>query len=69
MLELMAAHSSLAGKLALFWCNVMHDAAMWPIHGRYQCRSCGRSYLVPWAAKNLAQPQPLAELNQVTSGA
>jgi len=23
---------------------------MWPVHGEYQCRTCGRRYPVPWAA-------------------
>jgi hypothetical protein len=27
----------------------MHDAPMWPIHGHYQCRVCGRQYPVPWS--------------------
>jgi hypothetical protein len=32
-----------------WWCIHMHDAPMWPIHGQYQCRTCGRSQIVPWA--------------------
>jgi hypothetical protein len=35
----------------------MHDAAMWPIHGQYQCRTCGRRYAVPWAE---IKPLPVA---------
>lgn len=30
------------------WCEVMHDSPMWPIHGHYDCRTCGRRYTVPW---------------------
>lgn len=30
------------------WCNMMHDAAMWPVHGHYECRVCGRQYPVAW---------------------
>jgi hypothetical protein len=30
------------------WCNIMHDSAMWPIHGQYQCRTCGRLHPVQW---------------------
>jgi len=26
------------------WCNVMHASPMWPIHGHYECRTCGRRY-------------------------
>src|SRR4051812_3107661 len=37
------------GKLGTLWCNLMHDAPMWPIHGQYECRTCGRQYAVPWS--------------------
>jgi hypothetical protein len=30
--------------LGTIWCGLMHDSVMWPIHGQYQCRTCGRSY-------------------------
>ncbi len=26
------------------WCSVMHDSVMWPIHGFYECRRCGRRF-------------------------
>jgi len=42
-------------KLSILWCRVMHDAPMWPIHGSYPCRICGRSYLVPWATEHLRE--------------
>jgi hypothetical protein len=35
-------------RLATAWCRLMHDSAMWPVHGEYECRSCGRHYPVPW---------------------
>jgi hypothetical protein len=38
---------------------MMHDALMWPIHGSYRCRTCGQSYLVPWAGEHLFQPARL----------
>ena len=38
-------------KLGEVWCGLMHDAAMWPIHGQYQCRTCGRHYPVTWSAE------------------
>jgi len=38
-----------AERLGTIWCAVMHDSPMWPIHGRYECRACGRHYPVPWA--------------------
>jgi hypothetical protein len=30
--------------LGAIWCGLMHDSVMWPIHGKYQCRTCGRRY-------------------------
>ena len=38
-------------KLGTLWCAFMHDAPMWPIHGQYECRTCGRHYPVPWSAE------------------
>jgi hypothetical protein len=38
-----------SGQLGAMWCGFMHDSPMWPIHGQYQCRTCGRHYLVQWA--------------------
>jgi len=45
----------LAGELGALWCVLMRDSPMWPIHGEYQCRTCGRRYLVPWAEGNQSQ--------------
>uniref|UniRef100_Q026M5 MucB/RseB N-terminal domain-containing protein n=1 Tax=Solibacter usitatus (strain Ellin6076) TaxID=234267 RepID=Q026M5_SOLUE len=44
------------GKLGALWCEIMHDSATWPIHGRYQCRTCGRLYAVPWTESRLQAP-------------
>jgi hypothetical protein len=41
------------GKLGVLWCTFMHDSPMWPIHGEYQCRACGRHYPVPWDGDKL----------------
>jgi hypothetical protein len=30
--------------LGAIWCGLMHESLMWPIHGQYQCRKCGRRY-------------------------
>jgi hypothetical protein len=35
-------------KLGASWCASMHDSPMWPIHGHYECRACGRRFPVPW---------------------
>ena len=42
-----------ASKLGAMWSGYMHNSPMWPIHGQYQCRSCGRSYPVPWVSDGL----------------
>ena len=26
------------------WCGLMHESLMWPVHGHYECRTCGRRY-------------------------
>lgn len=48
MFESETASVHIAGRLAAAWCSLMHDSAMWPAHGQYRCRSCGRLYPVPW---------------------
>ena len=30
------------------WCRYMHNGALWPMHGSYQCRECFRMRVVPW---------------------
>jgi len=35
-------------KIVTVWCRMMHRSAMWPIHGRYHCRTCMRQFPVPW---------------------
>jgi hypothetical protein len=30
------------------WCDLLHDKPMWPINGRYQCRTCLRYRPVRW---------------------
>jgi hypothetical protein len=39
----------IARRLAGLWCTLMHDSLMWPIHGEWQCRTCGRRQAVAWA--------------------
>ena len=41
------------------WCKCMHEAAMWPIHGWYRCRTCHRRHPVPWASRNHHLPPPV----------
>ena len=30
--------------IGTLWCSVMHESVMWPVHGHYECRACGRRY-------------------------
>src|SRR5580658_350895 len=46
--SLSSAWQTAAGRVGTLWCDLMHDSPMWPIHGQYQCRTCGRHYLVAW---------------------
>jgi hypothetical protein len=41
--------SGILRRLADLWCTLLHDSAMWPIHGEYECRRCGLRRPVPWA--------------------
>lgn len=43
--------------LAKFWCKTMHGSPMWPSHGHYQCRTCGREYPVAWEHNVINTPQ------------
>lgn len=31
-------------RIGTIWCNLAHESLMWPVHGHYKCRTCGRSY-------------------------
>ena len=46
--KLTAAWQKVTSKLGAMWCGFMHDSPMWPIHGHYECRTCGRHYPVQW---------------------
>jgi hypothetical protein len=56
--SLSTAWQMAVGRASTFWCDLMHDSPMWPIHGHYECRTCGRHYLVPWAADGIP-PAPV----------
>lgn len=36
--------SQFQSRVDTLWCSLMHEEIMWPIHGHYECRTCGRSY-------------------------
>ena len=66
MLSLFSRIFDLDGKAAALWCSLMHDSPMWPIHGHYECRACGRQYRVTWAEarSNQAAQVPQAAVPQ-----
>ncbi len=40
--------SGLSETIGTIWCRLIHDSPTWPIHGHYHCRTCRRTYRVPW---------------------
>jgi hypothetical protein len=35
-------------RIADLWCKLMHAEPMWPSHGQYECRTCGRRHAICW---------------------
>jgi hypothetical protein len=44
-------------QIADLWCRLMHREPMWPSHGQYECRTCGRRYQVCWEQPSRATPR------------
>ena len=61
-IELDVNQSDWVNLLGTLWCRHFHDSVMWPIRGEYECRSCGRRFVVPWDRRNKIQEQPVLEL-------
>lgn len=45
------------------WCSLTHESLMWPVHGHYECRRCGRRYpafaeapIVNWTKRSAWKP-------------
>jgi hypothetical protein len=36
--------SRLQSRIDAVWCRLMHESILWPIHGHYECRTCGRRH-------------------------
>jgi hypothetical protein len=47
-------------RIADLWCRLMHTAPMWPSHGHYECRTCGRRHPVCWEQLRAAMPPVMA---------
>lgn len=44
-------------RIADLWCRLMHAEPMWPSHGHYECRTCGRRHRVCWEGPSPAGPR------------
>lgn len=40
---------SMMEKIGGWWCRLMHDQPMWPVNGKYICRTCLRAHPVAWS--------------------
>jgi hypothetical protein len=36
--------SRFQSKFGALWCSLAHQSVMWPAHGHYECRDCGRQF-------------------------
>jgi hypothetical protein len=54
-----SAVSSLISKAGHVWCELMHNDIMWPVEGRYRCRTCFREYPVEWGKEHVAEHSPM----------
>ena len=60
-----ANRPSLFDKMGTLWCRTMHNSIMWPMHGRYQCRTCLRYHVIPWEGKVNPQPETSPQTSPV----
>jgi hypothetical protein len=47
-------------RIGDLWCRLMHTEPMWPSHGQYECRTCGRRFQVSWEQPSTATPPGMA---------
>jgi hypothetical protein len=60
---------NLQSSLGTAWCHLAHDSVMWPVHGHYECRACGRQYpAFAEASASAARPDPLAGAQRANAG-
>jgi len=62
----MSEINRITNRLGYLWCDYMHNSPMWPIHGQYECRICGRRRSVPWAGREEAVPSDAPAFANVT---
>jgi len=46
-------------RIGDLWCKLVHTEPMWPSHGQYECRTCGRRFQVVWGQPTAA-PRAMA---------
>jgi hypothetical protein len=59
--------SQLQSRIDTVWCGLMHESIMWPVHGHYECRTCGRRY--PAFSEAQAASAPAAGALRLTTEA
>jgi len=47
-------------RIGDLWCRLMHTEPMWPAHGQYECRTCGRRFQVAWEQPSTVAPHGMA---------
>jgi hypothetical protein len=56
-------------ELGAIWCSLMHESVMWPVHGHYECRTCGRRYPAFAEAPIAGRPGETASASQLPARA
>lgn len=74
MIPLNSEANKITKTVGRLWCQLVHNAATWPIHGHYRCRTCRRQYPVPWAQASpsetvLSHRAPTVSLNSLRRAA
>jgi hypothetical protein len=54
-------------RIADLWCRLMHKEAMWPAHGEYECRTCGRRHSVCWEQPPPAESRVMASPREMSA--
>jgi hypothetical protein len=51
-------------RIADLWCRLIHTEPMWPAHGYYECRICGRRQRVCWEGPSPAALSAMASRDE-----
>ncbi len=58
-------HNSVVDRIAGWWCKRMHNEPMWPVNGKYICRTCLRAHPVEWSNSHSYATRPVPALHPV----